>query len=73
MTDNYEMQEAVPVARFSQHRPAAIQLPDDPRLATAAVLAYVNGSDTIERGAAIEALTARAALLADPDPGEAIG
>lgn len=67
-----ERQEARPVARFSQHRPAAIQLPDDPKFATAAVLAYVNGADGIERAAAIEALTARAAMLSDADPDEAI-
>ena len=72
MNDDYETQDTRPVARFSSHRPAAIQLPDDPQLATAAVLAYVNGADGIERAAAIEALTARAALLSDADPRQAI-
>lgn len=60
------------LSRFSAHRPAAIQLRNDPRLATAVVLAYVNGADGIERAAAIEALTARAALLSDADPQQAI-
>lgn len=72
MNDNYEAQDTRAVARFSSHRPTAIQLPDDPRLATAAVLAFVLGQDGIERAAAIEALTARAALLAEADPDEAI-
>lgn len=69
--NNDEMPEVRSVARFS-HRPAAMQLPDDPRLATAAVLAFINDADGIERASAIEALTARAARLADADPGEAI-
>ena len=70
MTDNdYRSANA---ARTSQHRPAAIQLPSDARLATAYVLAYVNGRDTMDRAAAMEALTARAALLADAEPDQAI-
>lgn len=60
------------VARFSQHRPAPIELPSDPRLATATVLAYVQGADTIERAAAIEALTVRVMALSNVDPQQAI-
>lgn len=67
-----EIQELRQVARFSPHRPTAIHLPDDPRLATAAVLAYINGDDQMDRAAAIEALTNRAALLSDADPQQAI-
>ena len=67
-----EVQGMRQVARFSAHRPTAIHLPDDPRLATAMVLAHVNGADSIDRAAAIEALTARAEVLADADPQEAI-
>lgn len=67
-----EYQEARQVARFSQHRPAPIDLPSDPRLASAAVLAYINGEDGIERAAAIEAMTARAASLAIADSDEAL-
>ena len=69
--NNDELQKARPMARFS-HRPPAMQLPDDPHLAAAAVLAFINGADGIERASAIEALTARAALLADANPDEAI-
>lgn len=72
MNDDYETQDPLPVARFSAHRPAAIRLPDDPRLATAAVLAYINGGDRMDRAAAFEALTLRAAALASADPDEAI-
>ena len=60
------------VARFSQHRPAPIELPSDPRLAAAAVLAYINGDDGIDRAAAIEAMTAKATLLADGDSDAAL-
>lgn len=62
-----------PVMRPSAHRPAAIHLPDDPQLATALVLAHVNGQSSIDRAAAIEALTARVAELTDADPESAIG
>lgn len=70
--NDHQKPEAGQLARFSIHRPSALQLPDDPQLATAAVLAYVNGAEGVERAAAIEALTARAAALADADPDEAI-
>ena len=71
MTDHDEYR-AHPMTRLSQHRPAALKLPDDPRMATAAVLAYVNGDDQMDRAAAIETLTLRANALADADPDEAI-
>lgn len=64
--------EVRPVARFSQHRPRPIQLPDDPKLATATVLGYVLGQDGIDRAAAIEALKVRATALTGEDPDEAI-
>ncbi len=67
-----ENSEARPVARVSQHRPAPFVLPDDPKLATAALTALIRGSDSVECASAIEALTARAAQLADLDPEEAI-
>lgn len=60
------------MARFSQHRPAPIELPNDPRLASAAVLAYINGDDGMDRAGAIEAMTARAAALAVADSDEAL-
>ena len=72
MNDDYETQYTPPAARFSAHRPSAIQLPDDPRLATAAVLAYINGDDQMDRAAALEALTARTAALSHTDPDKAI-
>lgn len=72
MNDNYETQEALPIARLSSHRPQAIQLPDDPRLATATVLAHVRGADSINRAAAIEALTVRVMALSNVDPQQAI-
>lgn len=62
-----------PVTRPSTHRPAPIQLPDDPRLATALVLAHVNGHSSIDSAAALEALTSRVAELTDADPATAIG
>lgn len=67
-----EPQESSSVARFSQHRPAPIALPTDPRRASAAVLAYINGDDGIERAGAIEAMAARAALLAVADSDDAL-
>ena len=67
-----QYQESRQVSRFSQHRPAPIDLPSDPRLASAAVLAYINGDDGIERAAAIEAMTVRAASLAVADSDEAL-
>lgn len=67
-----ETSESRPITRFSQHRPNPIQLPDDPKLATAAVLGFVLGQDGIDRAAAIEALTARAATLSNAEPDEAI-
>ena len=67
MTD-IEMQDFLPAPRVSPHRPAPIQLPDDPRLATALVLAYVNGADSIDWAPALEALTLRAEALSDVDP-----
>lgn len=72
MTD-IEMQDFLPAPRVSPHRPAPIQLPDDPRLATALVLAYVNGADSIDWAPALEALTLRAEALGDVDPRQAIG
>ena len=71
MSDD-EIQELRQIARFSAHRPAAICLPADPRLATAAVLAYINGDDQMDRAGAIEAFTARVALLSNADPRQAI-
>ena len=72
MNDDYETRAALPVARFSQHRPAPIELSTDSRLASATVLAYINGDDAIERAGAIEAVTARAASLAIADSDEAL-
>ena len=72
MNDDLETQLALPVARISHHRPAAIQLPDDPRLATASVLAYLCGNDQLDRAAALEALTLRATALSAIDPQQAI-
>ena len=72
MNNDLETQLALPVARISHHRPAAIQLPDDPRLATASVLAYLCGNDQLDRAAALEALTLRAATLSAIDPQQAI-
>ena len=62
-----------PVTPRSAHRPPPIQLPDDPQLAAALVLAHVNGNDSVDRAAAIEALTARVSELTDTDPESAIG
>lgn len=42
-----------------------MELPSDPRSAATAVLAFINGEEGIQRAAAIEAMTARATLLAD--------
>lgn len=67
-----EVQGMRQVARLSQHRPAPVQLPADPRLASAAVLAYINGADGIDRAAAIEVMTARATSLAVADSDEAL-
>lgn len=67
--DQHEMSS---VTRFSQHRPAPIALPSDPRLASAAVLAYINGDDGVERAGAIEAMTVRAASLAVADSDDAL-
>ena len=64
--------EARPIARYSQHRPPPIELPDDRRLASAAVLAFINGDDVIDRAAAIEAMTERAVVLAVGDSDEAL-
>lgn len=61
-----------PPKRASHHRPAPIALPSDPRLASAAVLAFVNGDDDIDRAGAIEAMTTRAASLALADSDEAL-
>lgn len=65
--------DPAPLRRVSAHRPAAMQLPDDSRLATAFVLAHINGnSDHVTRAGALEALTQRAQALSSVDPSEAI-
>jgi hypothetical protein len=69
---NDRVEESRAFSRFSVHRPAPINLPSDPKLATAAVLAYINGDDGIDRAAAIEAMTARATLLAVADSDDAL-
>jgi hypothetical protein len=58
--------------RASAHRPVAIRLPEDAKLATATVLAHIQGSEPTSRAAAMEALTARVAELTDADPDDAI-
>lgn len=70
--NNEQTDQALPLIRFSQHRPAPIALPADPRQASAAVLAYINGDDGIERAGAIEAMSSRAAALACADSDEAL-
>ena len=67
------MEHSDQLVRVSAHRPAAVQLPDDPRLATALVLAHINGnSDHVTRAGALEALTQRAQALSSVDPSDAI-
>lgn len=63
---------SVQIVRASSHRPAPIRLPDEPNLATASVLALINGADRIERASALEALMERAASLSDADPTSAL-
>lgn len=73
MNDDYETHPPLSIARLSSHRPAAIQLPDDPQLAAALVLAHVNGQSSIDSASAIEALNARVSELTATDPESAIG
>lgn len=54
-----------PVDRASRHRPQPMKLPNDPATAAAAVVALVNGHDTVDRAAAIEAMSQRVAQLQD--------
>lgn len=72
MMNVHQRLEPPALVRTSQHRPAPIELPSDPRLAATAVLAFINGENGIQRAAAIEAMTARAALLAEADSEEAL-
>jgi hypothetical protein len=51
----------------SSRRPLAMTLPDDPTLAAAGVVAYINGKSGVERGAAIEAMRDRAIALTKAD------
>ena len=67
------MEHSNQLMRVSAHRPAAMQLPDDPRLATALVLVHINGSsDHVTRAGALEALTQRAQALSSVDLSDAI-
>lgn len=45
--------------RPSLHRPAPLTLPNDPAAAAAAVIALVNGHDSVDRASAIEAMSLR--------------
>lgn len=56
----------------TRHRPAPLQLPDDPRAATALALAVIRGEDTFCRAQAVEGLTARIAKLSDAGSAESL-
>ena len=54
--------------RVSAHRPAPVALPHDPLTAAAAVVAHINGSEVIDRAAAIEGMALRLERLRDAGP-----
>lgn len=56
----------------TRHRPAPLQLPDDPRAAAALALAVIKGDDFFRRAEAVEGLTARVAKLADAGSAESL-
>lgn len=65
------MTDSLPTT-ITRHRPAALQLPDDPSAAAAMALAVIRGESMFDRAKAVEGLSARVAKLSDAGSDESL-